>query len=87
MSGKQLTTVLYENVVGEGVSLKQHLLRVSYLERLIYIISHSKHIGDPPNHVLFTFYIPSNKAVPQLPAAIFPLVQQKIKHRTIMPRL
>lgn len=45
ISGRQLTGVIRECVAGEGISLKQHLLRVAYLERLIYIICHSKQIG------------------------------------------
>lgn len=45
ISGRELTGVIRDSVVGEGISLKQHLLRVNYLERLIYIICHSKHIG------------------------------------------
>ena len=87
ISGRQLTMVMRESVVGEGVSVKQHLLRVSYLERLIYIICHSKQIGQPSNHVLFTFHIASNCPLPKLPSAIFPLTSSKITPRTIMPRL
>lgn len=73
MSGKELTEVLRDSVVGDGSSLKQHLLRVSYLERLICIVCKSKKVGGPSAHVVLTFHTPSNKILPQLPATIFPL--------------
>lgn len=87
MSGKELTIVLNENIMGDGVSLNQHLLRITYLERLLYIACQSKKIGGPTKHIMLTFHIPSNQILPQLPAAIFSLEASKIKHRTIMPRL
>lgn len=74
-------------MVGEGVSLKQHILRVSFLERIVYIICHSKQVGEPSNHVLFTFHMPAGETLPPMTVSIFPVAQGKTKPRTIMPRL
>lgn len=87
MSGKQLTSVLHDSIMGEESTLRQHLLRVSYLERLTHIICHSKQIGEPSNHILFTFHIPSSVQLPKFSAAIFPLEPSKVKPRTIMPQV
>jgi hypothetical protein len=73
MSGKSLTTVLHENIMEEGISLNEHLLRIAYLERLVYIVCQSKKIGGPTKHILLTFHFPSTQVLPQLPAAIFSL--------------
>lgn len=54
----------------------------------MYIVCHSKKIGNPSNYVMFTIHMPADKIVPKLPASQIPVQTQKnMKKRTILPRL
>jgi vacuolar-type H+-ATPase subunit I/STV1 len=56
------------------------------MERIIYIICHSKPLGSPANHHLFTIHVPDNEPMPDILVTLIPIEDQK-KPRTIMPRL
>ena len=58
LSGGELTRVLRENISGDGDTLKHHLTKILYLERIVDIICHSKQVGEPANHVMLTMHVP-----------------------------
>jgi len=58
MSSEQFAQALNDYVVVSNTSLQYHFIRMAFLERIIYIICHSKPIGSPANHHLFTIHVP-----------------------------
>mgnify|MGYP006869350532 FL=1 len=57
-------------------NLKHELIRLSYLERLLYIVCHSKKIGNfniKGNYVMFTVHIPANNTLPIMNASQIPI--------------
>ena len=60
ISSDQFVKELKEHVNVPEISLQCHLARITYLERIIYIICHSKPLGKVANHHLITFHVPEN---------------------------
>lgn len=85
MSGERLTEMLKERFVGGRDGLGQEVVRLGYLERLLYIVCHSKKLGNPSNYVLFTIHTPSSFTLPPLP--ITPHPTTPTTKRTILPQL
>jgi hypothetical protein len=86
ITSEQFAKVLKEHISVPESSLQCHIARITYLERIIYIICHSKPLGSPANHHLFTIHVPENEPLPELPVTLIP-IEGKHKQRTIMPRL
>lgn len=66
--------------------MQEQMVRLAFLERILYIVCHSKQVGNPPNHVLFTIHVPAEELLPELPVPIL-AVSGKFRPRTVLPRL
>jgi len=86
ITADQFNKVTQEHIHVPEISMQHHLVRIAYLERIIYIICHSKPVGSPAKHHLFTIHVPENEVLPEIPVSLIPIEDQK-KPRTIMPRL
>ena len=60
ISSEQFKKVMREYVAVPEASLQYHYTRMAFLERIIYIICHSKPIGSPANHHMFTIHVPEH---------------------------
>lgn len=60
ISSEQFSRALKDYIAVPESSLQYHMARMAFLERIIYIICHSKPVGSPAKHHLFTIHVPEH---------------------------